>query len=327
MKVRTLAVTIAAFLSAVAIILTAAILFKFLFPDVPAPVPSSDIIGCRRSVDRGHVVDEKGRVCKWEEVNYKKTGCCPDDNTDGCLQCKDNCCSVYAYCISCCLQPKYPIQPNFSNPEMNIDKFDYCRGVCRTNSRSVVNENQWKSELKYCFPYQNIYLSSQSVPLEEEDGDVESMGNFISEQNKVGDLRAKPRLGEESGDKGKINESGGKINEISEEDVILDRTPENNVKNDLENDVDVIENLLEKVDEKMKKLIEENEHLTEENQNLVKEIKILADKLEKLEAQKKEKGLFESTREKKEKNGSDRVIMNGFLILFLLILGYMYMGV
>jgi len=247
----------------------------------------------------------------------QKTGCCPDDNTDGCLKCKDNCCNVYAYCISCCLQPKHPIQPNFSNPEMNIDKFDYCRGVCRTNSRSVVNENQWKSDLKYCFPYQNYYISSQSISLEEDDGD-NSMGKFISEQM-VGDLKENTRLeGEELGDKGIMKESGGgKTNEKSEKVV----------ENDPENDVDVIENLLEKVDEKMRKLVEENEHLTEENQNLVKEIKILADKLEKLEEQ-KGKGLIESTRERREhSNGSGRVITNGLLVLFLLILGYVYMGV
>jgi len=182
MKVRTLAVTIAAFLTAVAIILAADLVFKRLFPEVPPPV--SQLSLCRRSVDRVFVVDEKGRVCKWQDVNYK-TGCCPDEQlTDGCIQCRDNCCGVYVYCISCCLQPKNPIQPNFSNPEMNIDKFDYCRGVCRTSSRSVINENQWKSELKYCFPNQNSYSSSH-LALDEEDGEnIElTMGKFISESN------------------------------------------------------------------------------------------------------------------------------------------------
>jgi len=309
MKVRTFAVTVSAFLTALVIVFLANITFSHIFPVVvPDPVP--DLPLCRRSVDRVFVVDEKGRVCKWTDVNYK-TGCCPDEqnNSDGCQQCKHNCCGVYAYCISCCLQPKNPIQHNFSNPEINIDKFDYCRGVCRTSSRSVINENQWISELKYCFPTQNFYLSSQPTR-DEEDGEnmeLTELGKFNSDPNKVGGLRAKPK---KSDDDGKIITENGEI-----------KTEK--LEGKMENEVDIMltemkkaekkqEDLLEKLEKKMKKLMEENQHLMDVNKDLT-------EKLEQVQKGNLQDG--QSLHEKREKSESQRMVTNSLVILFFLIVG------
>jgi len=100
-------------------------------------------------------------VCTWVELNYE-TGCCPLtegslDSLESCTYCNNSCCTSYAYCVSCCLHPDNSKGDNASSTE-ETDKYIYCRNVCRLNSRSVINEREWKSEMKYCFPlsFQNI---------------------------------------------------------------------------------------------------------------------------------------------------------------------------
>jgi hypothetical protein len=131
-------------------------------------------IECRNSFDKVYVVDDTGRVCLWQEVNYS-SGCCPvTPSLFSCNECKNNCCSMYAYCVSCCLSPEHPAQSNYSNTDPT-DKFSYCKEVCRFRI-GVINE-QWKSGMKYCFPRSN----ETGVVSESKDGASDGDKEFEAE--------------------------------------------------------------------------------------------------------------------------------------------------
>jgi len=319
MKVRTLAITVAAFLSAVAILLIVDHVYRTLYLDPVPVVILREPVLCRRSVDRVFVADEKGRVCKWQDVNYE-TGCCPDDqSTEACLECKENCCSIYAYCISCCLQPSNPMQqPNFSTPEPNPDKFEYCRVVCRTSSRSVINENQWISELKYCFPTEDFpFLLPKEIPslvINHESEDGETLENMILEKGHT-EFMISTQDGLNLG-MGKVGEKVEKSMEL----VKFQEEPESEIREgegegEFEGTLDEIakmqksqENLLEQLGEQMKKLVAENNHLTEENKSLLDKLEEVTKKgrLEELKTKQPQpqKQLQKQTNE--EQNGSGK---------------------
>ena len=46
------------------------------------------------------------------------------------------------------------------------DSFDYCRAVCRTNSKAVHGTNQYKNSEKYCFGIEGPPLVNETVVLE-----------------------------------------------------------------------------------------------------------------------------------------------------------------
>jgi len=270
MKVRTLAVVLASFLTAVAIILFAEQFIRFApLGGKNVLITDQNITLCRRSVDRVFVVDEEGRVCKWQEVDYG-TGCCPPVlnglREDSCQECKVNCCGIYAYCVSCCLQPQNPMQPNFSSPDFTpVDKFDYCRTVCRTSSRSVINENQWKSDLKYCFPNQLTPLPSKPIPSEtpldeKTTGFREKIISFAS----VLPTKTDDYLND---DKQKSTKPPEPTTTVPTPQIFPDEDMEVTLSEIAENQKKQ-ETLLEKLEEKMKKLVEENQHLAQENKNL-----------------------------------------------------------
>jgi len=113
---------------------------------------------CRKAFDRNFVADELGRVCSWNKLDYL-TGCCPREEAPieienqfdfPCDYCQSNCCTIYAYCISCCLK---------HSTANDVKRFDKCTAACRTSSVSVVNEKEWKSPLKYCFPKDGNFRS------------------------------------------------------------------------------------------------------------------------------------------------------------------------
>jgi len=73
---------------------------------------------------------------------------------------ESKCCNEFESCVSCCLQPQNdattamkhsprgagkPETGLFSNP------FDYCCAKCRTNAKSTVHENAYKSPYHHCF--------------------------------------------------------------------------------------------------------------------------------------------------------------------------------
>jgi len=291
---------------------------------------------------------KKGRVCKWQDVDWN-TGCCPsvDGSTavNSCIECKENCCAVYAYCVSCCLQPENPIHPNFTNPNIAIDKFDYCRAVCRTSSRSVVNENKWKSDLKYCFPNQEIYLlpaNPTTISISDEGAPVKYPEQVISErvEDTSNDLKGISNIKE------KIYKSNtySKV----EPDTPVPPSPEQSETVKVEEGIDATlneivdtqkkqESLLEKLEEKMKKLVEENQYLAEENKNLSDKLEQATNGQLALEVVVKEQEFEEKMqiqnqiqREQKlklEKTGeatssSSRGSLGGLVVVLLLILGW-----
>lgn len=121
---------------------------------------------CRNSVQgKVLIVDDRGYICSRTDV--LSTGCC---NTDidttkqySCETCKDNgCCSIYEYCISCCLHPdKKNVLQNVlgkASETFNVlfasvtDHFELCLAKCRTSSQSVQHENSYRDpRAKHCY--------------------------------------------------------------------------------------------------------------------------------------------------------------------------------
>ncbi|KAJ3426566.1 hypothetical protein M0812_26132 [Anaeramoeba flamelloides] len=107
-----------------------------------------------------YLTDQYGMVCSKLSIN-PKTGCCPKLNTTkfhqfSCHSCQmeDFCCSVYEFCVSCCMDPKhYKNSKNIEsqNKKNIMKKFKICKESCRTSSQSIINENVYRSKYKYCF--------------------------------------------------------------------------------------------------------------------------------------------------------------------------------
>jgi len=128
---------------------------------------SSDVdVTCRNSVQgKTLIVDDRGYVCPRNDI--LPSGCCNDNLSSSvqysCDSCRrNNCCSIYEYCISCCLHPdKKNILENVlgkATEQNNVlftsvtDHFELCLAKCRTNSQSVQHENSYKDpKAKYCY--------------------------------------------------------------------------------------------------------------------------------------------------------------------------------
>ncbi|XP_014347020.1 SREBP regulating gene protein [Latimeria chalumnae] len=121
---------------------------------------------CRNSIQgKLLVTDELGFVCEWKDLLVN--GCCnsnaPSSRLYACDSCFPNgCCSVYEYCVSCCLQPdKQPLLERFLNRAaaafQNLftaveDHFELCLAKCRTSSQSVQHENTYRDPVaKHCY--------------------------------------------------------------------------------------------------------------------------------------------------------------------------------
>lgn len=84
---------------------------QFLWHSVKDDVNGSNVkvTTCRNSVQgKVLIVDDRGYVCSRTDI--LSSGCCNTDSETtkrySCETCKDNgCCSIYEYCISCCLHP------------------------------------------------------------------------------------------------------------------------------------------------------------------------------------------------------------------------------
>eukprot|EP01111_Echinosteliopsis_oligospora_P014314 TRINITY_DN5368_c0_g1_i1.p1 TRINITY_DN5368_c0_g1~~TRINITY_DN5368_c0_g1_i1.p1 ORF type:complete len:229 (+),score=29.53 TRINITY_DN5368_c0_g1_i1:199-885(+) len=92
-----------------------------------------------------------------------------DDSTPrfSCSACnlEYKCCSDYEFCVSCCLGSNNRrsleallVSDYYSVLENVEDQFDLCVAVCRTSSKILKHEREYKSNFKYCF-------SSQTPPL------------------------------------------------------------------------------------------------------------------------------------------------------------------
>ncbi|XP_078083127.1 SREBP regulating gene protein isoform X1 [Mustelus asterias] len=121
---------------------------------------------CRNSIQgKLLITDEQGYVC--ERKDLLVNGCCsvntPSTKLYACDTCLSNdCCTVYEYCVSCCLQPnKQPLLERFLNRAAEAfqnlftaieDHFELCLAKCRTSSQSVQHENNYRDPAaKYCY--------------------------------------------------------------------------------------------------------------------------------------------------------------------------------
>ncbi|XP_064248493.1 SREBP regulating gene protein isoform X2 [Passer domesticus] len=121
---------------------------------------------CRNSVQgKLLITDELGYICERKDVLVN--GCCdvhvPSTKLHSCDSCLPNgCCSVYEFCVSCCLQPsKQHLLERFLNRAaiafQNLfmaveDHFELCLAKCRTSSQSVQHENTYRDPIaKYCY--------------------------------------------------------------------------------------------------------------------------------------------------------------------------------
>jgi len=136
---------------------------------------------CQRTVlGKIYVVDDRGQVCTWKDGIDSSTGCCKEQilmtpsihiiPKYSCMNCNitANCCSVYEFCVSCCMEPKKytylrtqfensilvapgsPGQPS-SILQNAQSPFEYCQAVCRTSSKSLQFQNKYRNDLKYCY--------------------------------------------------------------------------------------------------------------------------------------------------------------------------------
>ena len=107
--------------------------------------------GCRNTVQgRQLICDDKGVVCKRENVNYD--GCCLQPalqfHCSAQPECDQSasCCSLFEYCVACCLQPanKDTLAKFVRDTLISLEKlfgsiknqFDLCLTKCRTSSLS-----------------------------------------------------------------------------------------------------------------------------------------------------------------------------------------------
>ncbi|KAM9821676.1 SREBP regulating gene protein [Syngnathus typhle] len=121
---------------------------------------------CRNSIQgKTLLTDELGYVC--ERKDLLVNGCCnikaPRSRQHVCKSClADGCCSVYEYCVSCCLRPDKQAHlerflsrtaQGFQNLFTAVeDLFELCLAKCRTSSQSVQHENTYRNpQAKFCY--------------------------------------------------------------------------------------------------------------------------------------------------------------------------------
>ncbi|XP_014477464.1 PREDICTED: LOW QUALITY PROTEIN: UPF0454 protein C12orf49 homolog [Dinoponera quadriceps] len=140
---------------------------------------------CRNSIQgKALIVDERGIVCARHEV--LPNGCCRMEQKQtpksedtpimarrerySCKTCNpQGCCTIYEYCVSCCLHPgkqikgrKDVVSAKAQKEEdavrtriRNLDRFQICLAACRTSSASVRHENTYKDPFaKHCYAMQ-----------------------------------------------------------------------------------------------------------------------------------------------------------------------------
>ncbi|KAL0479299.1 hypothetical protein AKO1_008106 [Acrasis kona] len=108
------------------------------------------------------VTDSRGYTCLTEDVDAS-TNCCTQQSSTrfSCKTCdaRFGCCTSYEYCVSCCMSPDKATSLMNDFNERQSDrlyqsvktKYQYCTTRCRTTSKSVINQNRYKSPLKHCY--------------------------------------------------------------------------------------------------------------------------------------------------------------------------------
>ncbi|KAK9808166.1 hypothetical protein WJX73_004026 [Symbiochloris irregularis] len=117
---------------------------------------------CNNTISgRWLISDDQGWVCSRDQV-LPETGCCNGGDQFSCETCsvENQCCKEYERCVSCCLAPRHNASTlyltSFRSPDRDntgrwSSAFEYCRGKCRTTSRSTVHENAYLDPHHHCF--------------------------------------------------------------------------------------------------------------------------------------------------------------------------------
>ncbi|PNW72377.1 hypothetical protein CHLRE_16g673841v5 [Chlamydomonas reinhardtii] len=149
---------------------------RLFIRDLPEPKTR-----CRNTVQGLNMVtDDHGVVCKRSDLSYS-TGCCTSGNQHDCALCdmRDRCCSEYESCVSCCLAPQHNAvsiakqalrSPRHKDSGFWGDPFEYCKGICRTHSRSTAHENAYISSRHHCFSQLGRPMLSDPLPAGVMDG-------------------------------------------------------------------------------------------------------------------------------------------------------------
>lgn len=125
----------------------------------PFKIKSSEVTvasssSCMRTRQGGsQVTDSNGIVCNRDELDQNK--CCPLRAGDSfsCNTCdaSTKCCSVYEYCVSCCVRPAHRkelehLREHSTHKSIKTGSwFEVCQFKCRTSSGSVVHENSYRN--------------------------------------------------------------------------------------------------------------------------------------------------------------------------------------
>lgn len=156
-------------------------------------------VKCRNSVQgRFLIVDDRGFVCS--RFDLLPTGCCnletPSTTHYSCDTCTESgCCSIYEYCVSCCLHPdkvsnrlgsfslrvlhwgSIEMQKELLERVMEKatgrqkavfasvqDNFELCLAKCRTDSHSVQHENKYRDpKAKHCYGETTAHESQRDI--------------------------------------------------------------------------------------------------------------------------------------------------------------------
>eukprot|EP01126_Amoeba_proteus_P015813 TRINITY_DN17166_c0_g1_i1.p1 TRINITY_DN17166_c0_g1~~TRINITY_DN17166_c0_g1_i1.p1 ORF type:complete len:195 (-),score=13.78 TRINITY_DN17166_c0_g1_i1:283-867(-) len=110
------------------------------------------------------ITDDRGHFCSRQDLN-PFTGCCQNGSlyycdSDICLK-EFSCCNLFEVCVSCCLgeNDTKPLKDlsdiisrqSYSRHTKITSTFGFCTNQCRTSSRSVVHQNTFRSQWKYCY--------------------------------------------------------------------------------------------------------------------------------------------------------------------------------
>ncbi|KAG7308881.1 hypothetical protein JYU34_006142 [Plutella xylostella] len=139
---------------------------QFVWRTLQETNDTADRILCRNSRQgKEYIVDDRGYIC--ERPDMVKYGCCDTESEHTkryqCNTCNQhNCCVIYEYCVSCCLDPRrrdmLELVLSKLSAEENVlfrtltDDYELCLAKCRTSSHSVLHENAYRDpDHKHCF--------------------------------------------------------------------------------------------------------------------------------------------------------------------------------
>uniref|UniRef100_A0A1B0AJ45 SREBP regulating gene protein n=1 Tax=Glossina pallidipes TaxID=7398 RepID=A0A1B0AJ45_GLOPL len=152
---------------------------EHLLTDEPSNRTNPPDIICRNSLQgKELLVDDRGFVCNREHI--LQNGCCnvesPETLYYTCETCNNSshCCSIYEYCVSCCLHPEKRPLLELALQAVNgrqltvfaqvLDQFELCLVKCRTNSHSVEHENRYRDgKVQYCYGPTEAHESQKEV--------------------------------------------------------------------------------------------------------------------------------------------------------------------